>query len=112
MQKHGLYGDSTQSRVPDKCHIVNAFRESGNSPYMQRTSKTLPTEEKTTPQPWQEQEPRESCATGKEKDALKWLGYCEPDERPMEFFFDSIAHLAREGKRPELTRVDSPGSET
>lgn len=44
-------------------------------------------EEKTTPQPWQEQEPRESCATGKEKDALKWLGYCEPDERPMEFFF-------------------------
>lgn len=49
---------------------------------------------------------------GKEKDALKWLGYCEPDERPMEFFFDSIAHLAREGKRPELTRVDSPGSET
>lgn len=69
-------------------------------------------EEKTTPQPWQEQEPRESCATGKEKDALKWLGYCEPDERPMEFFFDSIAHLAREGKRPELTRVDSPGSET
>lgn len=38
-------------------------------------------EEKTTPQPWQEQEPRESCATGlnsafvKEKKKMHWNGW-------------------------------------